>query len=384
MSDTQPAFTLGVEEEYQLIDAQTGALRSRARRVLAGDWTGDLKAEMQQNTVEVGTRICTSATAVHEELARLRFQAAIAAEARDCKLLAAGTHPFSHWEGQSFTDTAVYQGIRRDYRRLADSQNIFGLHIHVAVPQGTDRVRIMNVVRWYLPHLLALTASSPYYLESDTGHASYRSILWRRWPRTGAPPRFADEQEFESLLDLLLQTGRIDGPGRLYWDIRPHHEFPTIEFRIGDVTPRLEDAVFAAALARGVVAAAVEGQLREPELSDSILHPLLGDNIYRAARDGLNAEIVEFRGGKPQSVPMRDALSYVAETVENLAQPLGDADIWAELPALLERGGAAQRIREQYEELDGDLRRLTLWMAGETVLGTGLDRRGEQRRGAAG
>lgn len=375
------AFTLGVEEEYQLIDAQTGALRSRARDVLAGDWTGDLKGEMQQNTLEIDTRVCDSATEVEEELLRLRIGAAVAAEARDCRLVAAGTHPFSHWEGQTFTDAPVYQGLRRDYRRLADSQNIFGLHIHVAVPPEVDRVRVMNVARWYLPHLLALTASSPFFLGGDTGHNSYRVILWRRWPRTGAPPRFADEREFQSLLRILLDTGRIDGPGRLYWDVRPHHEYPTLEFRVADVTLRLQDAVVAAALARSVVAAAAEGQLSEPPLPDSVLHPILGDSIYRAARDGLDAEIMEFPDGEPRVVPLRTALPNLREAVEPIAAALGDSEAWAMLPAALERGGAAQRIREQHREFGGDMQRLALWMAGETVLGTGLDRRGEQRDG---
>lgn len=374
-------FTLGVEEEYQLIDAQTGALRSHAPQVLAGDWSGDLKPEMQQNTLEIDTPVCNSATGVREELIRLRLQAAVAAEARECRLLAAGMHPFSDWHGQDFTPEAVYQQIRRDYRRLADSQNIFGLHIHVAVPEETDRAQVMNAARWYLPHLLALTASSPYFLGSDTGHASYRAILWRRWPRTGAPPRFSDEEEFQQLLRLLLDTKRIDGPGRLYWDLRPHHEYRTLEFRIADVTLRIDDAVVAAALARGVVTAAAEGRLSDPPLPDSVLHPVLGDNIYRAARDGLDAEVVEFVGGEPRVVSIRAALLKLAEALNPVITMLGDADAWAMLPALLERGGAARRIREQHGALGGDTQRLALWMAAETVLGTGLDRRHEQRDG---
>jgi carboxylate-amine ligase len=373
------AFTLGVEEEYQLIDAQTGGLQSQATQVLAGDWSGDLKAEMQQNTVEVGTRVCATASEIRDELIRLRLQAAVAADARECLLLAAGTHPFSDWHGQDFTSNAVYQQIRRDYRRLADSQNIFGLHIHVAVPPEADRAQVMNAVRWYLPHLLALTASSPYFLGSDTGHDSYRAILWRRWPRTGAPPRFASEAEFQQLLRVLLDTRRIDSPGRLYWDLRPHHEYRTLEFRIADVTPRLDDAVVAAALARGVVAAAAQGLLADPPLPDSVLHPVLGDNIYRAARDGLDAEVVEFVGAEAQAIPIRTALLKLAEILAPMVTPLGDADAWAMLPALLERGGAARRIREQHTAFGGDHRRLAFWMAAETVLGTGMDRRGEQR-----
>jgi carboxylate-amine ligase len=374
------AFTIGVEEEYQLIDATTGELRSRARYVLASDWTGDIKPEMQENTVEVGTRICPETSCVRDELARLRFQAAIGAEAQGLQVVAAGTHPFSHWTGQEFTDQPVYQKLRRDYRRLAESQNIFGMHIHVSVPDGVDRVAVMNVARLYLPHLLALTASSPFFLGEETGYASYRSILWRRWPRSGVPPRFRDREEYDRLLGLLLRMGRIDAPGRLYWDMRPHHEYPTVEFRVADVTPRLEDAVVAAALARGIVAGAVEGLLQEPDLPDSIVQTLVSDNSWRAARDGPAADFVNVSSADGMEVePARDALLRLADQLAPLIRQLGDEEAITELPALLERGGAAARMQEHWRTNGGDLAELTQWLAQETVLGTGADRRREQR-----
>ena len=243
-------FTLGVEEEYQLVDAVTGELRNRARHVIAGDWSGDIKPEMQENTVEVETPVCVESTCVRDELARLRLQAAVAAEAQGLRVVAAGVHPFSEWHEQEFTEQEVYLNIRSEYRHLAREQNIFGMHVHVGVPEGIDRVALMNVARLYLPLLLALTASSPFHLGRDTGYASYRSLLWRRWPRSGAPPRFEDAAEMELLLRWLMETGCIDAPGRLYWELRPHHRYPTLEFRVCDVTPRLEDVVAAAALAR--------------------------------------------------------------------------------------------------------------------------------------
>ena len=369
-----------MEEEYQLVDAVTGELRSRARFVLASDWTGDIKAEMQENTVEVETRICPETSCVRDELARLRFQAAIGAEAQGLRVVAAGTHPFSHWTGQEFTDRPVYQKLRRDYRRLAESQNIFGMHVHVSVPEGVDRIGVMNVARLYLPHLLALTASSPFFLGERTGYASYRSILWRRWPRSGIPPRFQDRAEYDRLLDLLLRMGRIDAPGRLYWDMRPHHEYPTIEFRVADVTPRLEDAIVAAALARGIVAGAVEGLLKEPDLPDSIMQTIVSDNGWRAARDGPAAEFVDVFSADGLRVESADeALLRLADKLAPLIGQLGDEEAIAELPALLERGGAAARIQKQWETNGEDFSELTLWLAQETVLGTGADRRKEQR-----
>ncbi len=372
-------FTLGIEEEYQLVDRETGELRSRARHLLNADWTGDIKPELQENTVEVGTPVCTGATDAAEELARLRFQTAISAEAEGLRIVAAGTHPFTHWGGQQFTDDPLYQQIREDYRRLAESQNIFGMHVHVGVPEGVDRVRVMNVARLYLPHLLAMTASSPFFLGEDTGFASYRTILWRRWPRSGPPPRLDGEAAFERLLHWLIATERIDAPGRLYWDMRVHHEYPTLVFRAADVTPRLEDAALAATLVRAVVAGVVEGVLREPDIPPEALDALLRENSWRAARDGLDASFADLAASEPRTVGARSSLRELFEQLDPIIRALGDEQTAAELPALLERGNAARRMQEQLAVANGDFGALTLWIAGETALGTGSDRRGEQR-----
>lgn len=377
-------YTLGVEEEYQLVDAETGELKNRARYVIDGDWTGDIKPEMQENTVEVETRVCAESTCVRDELARLRLQAAVAAEAQGLRVVAAGTHPFSPWEEQEFTEQEVYLNIRSEYRHLAREQNIYGMHVHVGVPEGVDRVAVMNVARLYLPYLLALTTSSPYYLGKDTGYASYRSLLWRRWPRSGAPPRFADAGEMELLMRWLVETECLDAPGRLYWELRPHHRYPTLEFRVCDVTPRLEDAVAAAALARAVVVGAVEGVLQEPRLPGSVVGPLLRENAWRASRDGLGAELVDFRGSGPRVTGAREALRGLAEELAPILEALGDADTMEALPELLERGDAALRMRAQVGRPGGSLPEVVRWLADETVLGTGMDRRTEQREAVGG
>lgn len=377
-------LTVGVEEEYQLVDAESGELKSLSRQVIAWDWSGEIKPEMQENTVEVETRVCAAAAEVRDELARLRLQAAAAAQARGLRVVAAGTHPFSGWRGQEFTDREVYRDIRAEYRHLADEQLIFGMHVHVGVPEGVDRVRVMNAARVYLPHLLALTASSPWYQGSDTGYASFRSILWRRWPRSGPPPRFADAEELERLLRWLTETGCIDDPGRVYWELRPHHRYPTLEFRVSDVTPRLEDAVLAAALARAVVAGAVEGVLREPELPESLAGTLIRENAWRASRDGVEAEVVDVGGPEPVTASVRDSLLALAERLRPVAERLGDAEVLDGLPELLERGDAAHRIRARAEEAGGALPEVVRWLAEETVLGVGLDRRTEQREAFGG
>jgi carboxylate-amine ligase len=371
-------YTIGVEEEYQLVDPESGELRSRARAVISADWTGEIHPEMNQNTIEVQTRPCGSIKEVGAELARLRFQAAVAAETRGLRVMAAGTHPFSDWAAQEFTPGEAYDRIRLDYGRLAASQNIFGMHVHVAVPSDMDRARILNVVREYTHLLLALSASSPLFLGDETGYASYRSILWRRWPRSGAPPHFESARELKQLVSALIETGSIDGPGRLYWDVRPHHVYPTIEFRAADVTPRLQDAITVAALARLIVVGAAEGELSEAPAPESLLRTFLIENGWRAARYGMAAGFVDLSTGAPKVVPAADAIAMLIERLEPVARSLGDDNALNGVADLLARGGASERIRQRWSE-SGDRAELVEWLADETVLGLGLDRRSTQR-----
>jgi carboxylate-amine ligase len=372
-------FTVGVEEEYQLVDAQTGDLRSRARWVIAGDWTGQVKPEMQQHTIEVETRVCEGTHCVRDDLARLRFQAAAVAGAEGLRIAAAGTHPFGAAGGHAFTDQEVYRAIRDEYRELAETQAIFGMHVHVGVPEGVDRTLVANAARFHLPCLLALSASSPFHQGRDTGYCSFRTLLWRRWPRSGAPPRFESAAEYELLLRWLIDTQCVDAPGRIYWDLRPHHKYPTVEFRAADVTPRLEDAVAVAALARAIVAGIARGVLREPPLPGSVAQPLLGENSWRAARDGTDAELVDLFADQPRTISVREAVLGLAGRLMPLARELGDEESLGALEEVLDRGCAAVRMRRAAGELGGDLRRLALWAADETVLGLGMDRRNEQR-----
>ena len=372
-------FTVGVEEEYQLVDARTGELKSRARYVIAGDWADELKPEMQEHTVEVETGVCEGTACVRDDLARLRFTAAVAAEAQGLRIVAAGTHPFSPADGHLFNAAPVYQELRQEYRRLAESQAIFGMHVHVGVPKGVDRARASNCVRLHLPILLALSAASPFFEGDDTGHASYRSVLWRRWPRTGAPPRFESDAEYAALVRWLTESGRIDAPGRLYWEMRPHHVYPTIEARIPDCTPRLEDAVAIAALLRALVAGAAEGVLPESPLPEAFVQTLMSDNGWRASRYGTAAELADVESAEPRTLSVAAWVERLGERLEGVAAALGDADELAALPGLLARGCAADAIRARGGEMDGGLGRVALWLADETVVGAGMDRRARQR-----
>jgi glutamate---cysteine ligase / carboxylate-amine ligase len=382
-SEDHLEFRVGVEEEYQLVDAVTGALRSRARDVLELDWTSEIKGELHETTLEIGTRICSSAAEVTAELDRLRFQVGTAAAAEGLRIVAAGLHPFSGWLGQRPHEGERYARILERFGRVARDEHIFGMHIHVEVPGDDERIRIFDALRAHLPLILALSCSSPFFEAEDTGYDSYRSILWRRWPNSGIPPAFGSAAGFRGFMELLLRSGAILDERNVYWSLRPHPEYPTLEFRIADVCPRLEDAVAIAALARALVAAIADGRVpaASERLSASAAQECLRMNEWRAAHRGIDGELIDPAepGG---SVPVRTAILRLVERVLPTAEALGDGAALAGIGRLLERGNGATRMRRVFAEREG-LAPLVEWVAAETMLGTGLDRRTDQREETA-
>jgi glutamate---cysteine ligase / carboxylate-amine ligase len=375
-------FTVGVEEEYQLVDVETGALRSSASALRSSDWTGEILPELQETTIEIGTPVCDSAAETQQELHRLRFQAGAVASAHGLAIVAAGLHPFSLWEGHVRPPIERYQAIARRYGRIATDEHIFGMHIHVAVPDGLDRLMLINILRHYLPHMLALSASSPFYEGEDTGFASFRTILWRRWPNSGIPPRFESRDQFDHYVATLLDAGVMADPWNLYWSARPHPKYPTIEFRVTDVCPLVRDAVAITALARALVHAAATGVLQDEaprHTTAGIEQELIRVNEWRAARDGLDARIIDSSHGVGHQ-PARTAVQRLLDRVHRSAETLGDADALAHVVTMLERGNAADRMRRQYGETQS-MRELVHWLAQESLVGTGLDRRASQREG---
>jgi glutamate---cysteine ligase / carboxylate-amine ligase len=374
------AFTIGVEEEYQLVDAATGALRSHASALRREDWTGELLAELQETTVEIGTPICTSVADAADHLRRLRFQAATVASTQNLAIVAAGLHPFSRWEGHSRPPVERYRAIEQRYGRIARDEHIFGMHIHVAVPEGVDRLHVINIARHYLPHLLALSVSSPFFEGADTGFDSFRTILWRRWPNSGIPPRFTSAAEFEEYVRTLLDAGVMADPWNLYWSARPHPRYPTVEFRVTDACPSLQDAAAIVALARALVHAIAEGNIlddaagRVPATTEQ---ELLRVNEWRVARDGLAARLIDTVSGTGHE-PVRSAIRRLVDRVAPSAAELGDTAPLAHIETILERGSAACRLRRRFEEV-GTLSSLVQWLVNESSVGTGLDRRAGQR-----
>lgn len=369
-------YTIGVEEEYQLVDPASGGLLSRARDVLAIDWTGETEHEVQQTQVEIATRVCGSAAAVDSELRRLRFHAAAAAAARDLVPVAAGLHPFSDWREHEYTSEARYLLLLEQYGRVIESEHVFGMHVHVAVPDGVDRVAVIGRMRRYLPHLLALSASSPFYLGGDTGYASYRTVLNERMPCSGAPPAFGSEAEYWAFTAGLIEQGVAVDEGTTYWTVRPHHRYPTIEIRCADVCPAVDDAVAIASLARALVAAAAEESLpAEAGRGSAGADAALAADHWQAARFGLDGRVRRPDGGLE---PLREAVRRLLDDVADTIDTLGDAREAAGVRTILERGNGATRMRAVEAE-GGGLEHVLDWLIRETVLGTGMDRRRRQR-----
>ena len=231
-------FTLGVEEEFQIVDPQSGALRSHVSELLASSapMLGEqIKREMHQSIVEVGTKICADVSELREEIFRNRRELANAAERVGLAVAAAGTHPFSRWEDQIISPGVRYDNIVEELQQLARSLLIFGLHVHVGVPDRSIMIDLMNEVRYFLPHLLALSTSSPFWMGRDTGLKSYRTTIFRRFPRTGVPDHFESWSEYENYIQLLVDLHSIDDAKKIWWDVRPHPTFGTLEFRVCDV-----------------------------------------------------------------------------------------------------------------------------------------------------
>lgn len=378
------AYTIGIEEEYQLVDPETGSLRSQASQVLSTDWADALQGELHETTVEIGTAICTSSADVEEELRRRRFQAATTAAAEGLDIVAAGLHPFSGWEAHGIRPVERYKAIERVHERVAREVNIFGMHVHVGVPERLDRTVLMKQVRAFIPHLLALSASSPFMDAQDTGFASYRSILWRQFPYTGVPPRFDSEAEYERFIELLLRSEAIRDRGNIYWSIRPHFSYPTLEFRAMDACPRLEDAALIAGFARLLVVAVAERGFEVPgrgTLTPELWHAVLTENEWHAGRFGLGAFLTDPDTSKGR-VGVRTALRRLLDQLAPLAAELDETPTLDRIESLLERGNGADRMRRVYAEQQS-FEELVAWLVRETGLGTGFDRRRTQRANSA-
>ena len=348
-------FTLGIEEEFQIVDPHTRELRSHVSQImeegkmLLGE---QVKPEMIQSMIEVGTGICKDIKEVRSDITNLRGIVSGLARKKGLEIVAAGTHPFSDWQDQKIFENARYELIVEENQMIARSLLTFGLHVHVGVTDPDRAIHIMNAVRYMLPHVLALSTSSPFWLGVHTGLKSYRSEVFTRMPRTGIPDHFESDSAFQRYVRLLVETGCIDDGKKIYWDVRPHPFFPTLEFRICDIPTRVDDTIAIAALFQALVAKV--NKLLDQNLTFRLHHKMLiEENKWRALRYGLDGKMIDF--GKSREVPVRDLIRELLEFVDDVVDDLGSRKEIGHIYVILERGTSADEQLQVWRET-GDIK----------------------------
>ena len=351
MPDQAATVTLGVEEEFQIIDPATRELRSRAKRVvrLAQKSVGEEEVtnELYLSQVEIGTPVCQTLSEARDQIKRLRRAVLAAAEKDGDAIAAGGTHPFSRWDEQTLTPKQRYSDILEVYQQLTREQVICGCHVHAGIADREVAIQVLNRVRRWLPTVLAIAANSPFWMGKDTGFASYRTELFGRFPLSGIPLTLANRAEFDALVEDLVATGLIDDASKIYWDIRPSIHFETVEFRVTDVAQSIDEAVLVAGLCQGLALACSRSvvadepfELERPELHSSAK--------WLAARHGLDGQLFDLasRRSRPAAEVVRLLLDHLRPTLEDLGT-------WDEIKTLthqlLGRGNGAQRQRAAYQ-----------------------------------
>jgi carboxylate-amine ligase len=361
-----PSFSIGIEEEYQIIDPQTRELRSYITELLeAGKMVlqEQVKAELHQSIVEVGTSVCRTPAEVRAEIIRLRRGVMELAAKNGLKIAAAGTHPFSSWLEQPITPFDRYLGVRKDMGMLAQQLLIFGTHVHIGIEDPEFLIDAMNVVRYLLPHVLCLSTSSPFWTGQETGLKSYRSIIFRNFPRTGIPPHFETYGMFRRYVDTLVQTNSIPDGTKIWFDVRPNHNYPTLEFRICDVCTRVDEAVCIAAIFQALIFKL--WKLRRDNMTFRLYPSVLTEeNKWRAVRYGLDGKLIDF--GKQEERPARELIREMIEWfLGDVMDELGSRREIEYAYRIMDEGSSADRQLATYRRT-GDLKAVVDQLITET------------------
>lgn len=376
----RPSFTLGIEEEYQTIDPETRDLRSHIDAEIIEQGKTLLKeavkAEMHQSVVEVGTGICCNIQEAARELKSLRSNILDLATRNGLRVAASGTHPFADWRKQDIYPDERYEIIVKDLKMVARANLIFGLHVHVGIEDRETAIHIMNAARYFLPHILALSTNSPFWLGMDTGLKSYRCKVFDKFPRTNIPDQFPSYGEYERFVNLLVKTNCIDNAKKIWWDIRLHPNFPTLEFRICDVPLRADESIAITALIQATVMKL--WKLHSANQSFRLYgRALLMENKWRAARYGLDGKLIDF--GKETEVPLRDLIYEYLDLIDDVVDELGSRKEINYIRRILEAGTGADRQLRIFQET-GDLTKVVDYIMDETEAGLEV----EAGAGAAG
>jgi glutamate---cysteine ligase / carboxylate-amine ligase len=365
----RPSFNIGIEEEYQTIDPATRNLRShisaeiveKGRMLLAEQ----VKPEMHQSVIEIGTGVCENIRHARRDLRSIRRHMITLARENGLRISGGGTHPFALWREQEIYPDERYRTIVEDLKQVARANLIFGLHIHIGVEDRETAIQIMNGARYFLPHILALSTSSPFWQGYDSGLRSYRCKVFDKFPRTNIPDLYSSWSEFENYVNLLIRTNCIDNAKKLWWDIRPHPHFPTLEFRICDMPTRMDDTLAIAALCQSVIATL----FRLHERNQTFRHysrALIMENKWRAARYGIDGKLIDF--GKQKEVPVRDLIAELLELVWPAAEELGATEELGHIERIVKEGSAADRALRIFEDTK-DLNKVVDNMIQETEAG---------------
>ena len=364
------SLTIGIEEEYQTIDPETRGLRShvqthileQGKTLLEEDF---VKPEMHQSVVEVGTGVCRNIKEAKEHVRKLRRQMVTLARRNGLRLAAAATHPFSDWREQEIYPDERYHTIVEDLQLVARANLIFGLHVHIGVEDRETAIHLMNAARYFVPHILALSTNSPFWLGMNTGLKSYRCKVFDKFPRTNIPDYFPSWGEYENFIQLLVKTHCIDNAKKIWWDIRPHPFFNTLEFRVCDLPMRLDETAALAALIQATVAKLYK--LYSANQGFRLYRrALLMENKWRAARYGIEGQLIDF--GKQTEVPFRSLAEEYLQFIDDVVDELDCREETNYVRTILREGTGADRQLRVFEETR-DLKKVVDYIIQETEAG---------------
>jgi glutamate---cysteine ligase / carboxylate-amine ligase len=364
-----PTFTIGIEEEYQTIDPETRDLRSHIQAELLEKGKMVLqervKAEMHASVVEVGTGICKNIKEAKAEVKELRRHIIRLARENGLRVASVATHPFSDWRTQEIHPDERYKNIVEDMQLVARANLIFGLHVHIGIEDRETAIHMMNHARYFLPHILALSTNSPFWLGMNTGLKSYRCKVFDKFPRTNIPDYFPSWGEYENFIKLLIKTNCIDNAKKIWWDIRPHPFFNTIEFRVCDIPMRADETIAIAALIQATVAKLYKLYTANQGFR-LYRRALIMENKWRASRYGLDGKLIDF--GKQKEVAARDLVREYLDFVDDVVDELDSREELDYIRNILETGSGADRQLRVFNET-GDLKKVVDYIIEETEAG---------------
>jgi carboxylate-amine ligase len=361
-------FTLGIEEEFQIVDPESRKLVSHIQQIFdTGSYLKDqIKPEMHRAVVEIGTKVCSDIHEARAEVTTLRSNLAALAKDNGFRIAAAGTHPFTHWNEVLITDHPRYTEILKEMQEAARANLIFGLHVHVGIDDREVGIQIMNAVRYFLPHLFALSTNSPFWLGRNTGFKSYRVKVFDKFPRTGIPDHYDSVSEYDNYVNLLIKTKCIDNAKKLWYDVRLHPYFDTLEFRICDIPMRIDETICLAAIMQAIVYKLYK--LLRQNLGFRLYHrSLINENKWRAARYGIEGKLIDF--GKQEEVDFKILCMELLAFINDVVDDLGSRDEVNYLLKILQTGSGADRQLANWDGTQEGLKKVVDYIIEETHVG---------------